>query len=173
MEPGSSFLVVDDDDVFRRRLSQALADRGFVPRDAKDGATALALAGEESPEHAVVDLRMPGMTGLDVVRALHELDPGTRIVVLTGWGSVPTAVEAMRLGATGYLQKPCTVDEILAGFTGQTPADVTQVSLARSEWEHIQRVLADCDGNVSEAARRLKLHRRSLQRKLQKHPPKD
>lgn len=172
IEPGSSFLIVDDDDVFRRRLTQALTERGFSVRDAKDGATALALAQEESPEHVVVDLRMPGMTGLDVVRGLHELDEHTRIVMLTGWGSVPTAVEAMRLGALGYLQKPCTVDEILAAFSGEKPVDVTEISLARMEWEHIQRVLADCEGNVSEAARRLKMHRRSLQRKLQKHPPR-
>lgn len=167
----ASFLVVDDDDVFRARLARALADRGYVVRDVKDGAAALAAARSESPEYAIVDLRMPGMSGLDVVRELRALDEHTKILMLTGWGSVPTAVEAMRLGAVGYQQKPCTADEVLAGFTGGPPATVTEVSLARAEWELIQRVLADSGGNVSEAARRLKMHRRSLQRKLQKRPP--
>lgn len=166
-----SFLVIDDDDVFRERLARALAERGYAVRDAKDGPAALAAARVESPEYAIVDLRMPGMSGLDVVKELRALDEHTKILMLTGWGSVPTAVEAMRLGAVGYQQKPCTVDEVLAAFTGGPPATVTEVSLARAEWELIQRVLADAGGNVSEAARRLKLHRRSLQRKLQKRPP--
>ncbi|MBI1949357.1 MAG: response regulator [Deltaproteobacteria bacterium] len=167
----ASFLLVDDDDVFRQRLARALTERGYAVRDVKDGAAALAAARAESPEYAIVDLRLPGMSGLDVVRELRALDEHTRILMLTGWGSVPTAVEAMRLGAVGYQQKPCTVDEVLAAFTGGVPATVTEVSLARAEWELIQRVLADSGNNVSEAARRLKMHRRSLQRKLQKHPP--
>ena len=116
---------------------------------------------------------MPGLGGLDLVRELHALDEHIVIAVLTGWGSVPTAVEAVKRGALHYLQKPCTVDEILAALGGAPAAEVTEVSLARAEWELIQRVLADCEGNVSEAARRLKLHRRSLQRKLQKHTPRD
>lgn len=171
IDGASSFLIVDDDDVFRERLARALSDRGFSVRDAKDGAAALTAARAESPEYAIVDLRMPGMSGLDVVKELRALDEHTRILMLTGWGSVPTAVEAMRLGAVNYQQKPCTVDEVLAAFTGGAPATVTEVSLARAEWELIQRVLADSGNNVSEAARRLKMHRRSLQRKLQKRPP--
>ena len=173
MDSAASFLIVDDDDIFRERLARALAERGYLVRDAKDGAAALAAARTESPEYAIVDLRMPGMSGLDLVRELRTLDEHTRILMLTGWGSVPTAVEAMRLGAVGYQQKPCTVDEVLAAFTGDAPATITEVSLARAEWELIQRVLADSGNNVSEAARRLKMHRRSLQRKLQKHPPTD
>lgn len=173
IEAGASFLLVDDDEPFRRRLSRALDDRGFAVRDAESGESALLLAREDPPEVAVVDLRMPGMGGMELVRALHALDEHTVVVVLTGWGSVPTAVEAMKSGATHYLQKPCTVDELLSALTGAQPAQVTEVSLARAEWELIQRMLADCQGNVSEAARRLKLHRRSLQRKLQKHPPRE
>ena len=122
----------------------------------------------------------PAASGLDAVRALHELDPGTSIVVLTGYGSIATALEAVRLGATHYLTKPADVDEILAAFArvkataagpeGAAPASAYTPSLARVEWEHINRVLADCDGNVSKAARVLGIHRRSLQRKLSKFP---
>ena len=176
-----SILVVDDDDTFRRRLAQALRDRGFDAREAGDGAAALASARDDSPEMAVVDLRMQGASGLEVLQQLRLVDPSTRVLMLTGYGSIATAVEAMRLGAVGYVTKPADVDEILAGFaraeagkpepSGKEPFKTTP-SLARTEWEHIQRVLADCDGNVSEAARRLGIHRRSLQRKLGKDPPR-
>jgi two-component system response regulator RegA len=173
-----SLLVVDDDDPFRARLARAFRERGFVVREARDGDEALALAREESPELAVVDLRMPGAGGLDVVRGLHEIDPTTRIVVLTGYGSIATAVEAMRLGAVHYVAKPADADDLLAAFARAEPAPPDDVpdaerpvpSLARVEWEHINRVLADCHGNVSQAARLLGLHRRSLQRKLAKYP---
>jgi two-component system response regulator RegA len=172
-----TLLVVDDDDVFRRRLARAFTERGFAVREAADGEAALALAREESPELAVVDLRMPGVGGLDVVRGLHEIDPTTRIVVLTGYGSIATAVEAMRLGAVHYVAKPADADDLLAAFArtdapleAGPAAEPTVPSLARVEWEHINRVLADCCGNVSQAARVLGLHRRSLQRKLAKYP---
>ncbi|MCK6528259.1 response regulator [Myxococcota bacterium] len=172
-----SVLVVDDDDTFRERLVRAFRDRGFEARGAGGGAAALASARSDSPEWAVVDLRMPDASGLDVVRGLKEVDPGTRVVVLTGYGSIATAVEAIRLGATHYLTKPADVDDILAAFAradlppGEAPPPAEVVpSLARAEWEHIQRVLADCGGNVSQAARLLGLHRRSLQRKLSKYP---
>ena len=135
------------------------------------------MAIEESPELALVDLRMPGASGLSLVRTLLEIDPHTRVVVLTGYGSIATALEAVRLGAVHYLQKPADVDEILAAFhrdelpPSESPAPPTHVpSLARAEWEHIQRVLTDCGGNVSQAARLLGVHRRSLQRKLSKYP---
>ncbi|HZI05677.1 MAG TPA: response regulator, partial [Archangium sp.] len=138
---------------------------------------ALALATKDSPELAVVDLRMPGRGGLELVRALHALDASTRIIVLTGYGSIATAVEAVKLGAFNYLPKPADVDDLLLAFT-RGPGEAAQVTedfqpptLARAEWEHIQRVLTDCGGNISEAARRLGLHRRSLQRKLPKYPP--
>ncbi len=172
-----SFLIVDDDRVFRERLARALRDRGFEVRSAANGEEALILAREESPEMAVVDLRMPGMSGLDVLRSLVAIDPATRVVVLTGYGSIATAVEAMRLGAANYLPKPADADDILAAFeraeggAANSPPEILAPSLARAEWEHIHRVMADCDGNISEAARRLGLHRRSLQRKLQKFAP--
>ncbi len=173
-----SLLLVDDDDVLRTRLARALSARGFDVRAAAGPEEAERMAREDSPELAVVDLRMPGGSGLDLVRRLLAIDASTRVVVLTGYGSIATALDAIRLGAVHYLPKPADVDEILAAFDrgGQEPnaaraATFETPSLARAEWEHIQRVLSDCDGNVSEAARRLGLHRRSLQRKLRKYPP--
>lgn len=168
---GCSILVVDDDDVFRERLVRAFRDRGLDPRGAPDVDAALALAREDSPELAVVDLRMPGRSGLDLVQELKAIDAATSVVVLTGYGSIATAVEAMRLGATHYLPKPANADEILSAFTpGQVHVPDEVPSLARAEWEHINRVLTDCAGNVSQAARLLGIHRRSLQRKLGKYP---
>ena len=174
----ASMLIVDDDEILRERLGRALRDRGCEVRLAGDFDDAIAHAAAESPEMAVVDLRMPGRSGLELVRALHDLDAAIQIVVLTGYGSIATAIEAVRLGAVNYLAKPADADDVLAAFARGgaplvapfDPASATP-SLARAEWEHISRVLADCDGNVSEAARRLGLHRRSLQRKLQKYPP--
>jgi len=147
-------------------------------REAEGFDAAIGLASEESPEVALVDLRMPGRSGLELVRALHAIDPATRIIVLTGYGSIATAIEAMRLGAAYYLSKPADADDVLAALARSeapplepAPADYVAPSLARAEWEHISRVLADCGGNISAAARRLGIHRRSLQRKLQKYPP--
>jgi two-component system response regulator RegA len=172
-----SILVVDDDDVFRTRLARAFADRGLDAREARDGAAAVAAATADSPELAVVDLRMPDRSGLDVVRDLKTIDPTTSVVVLTGYGSIATALEAVKLGATHYLTKPANADEILAAFEGRKRAadssrecDRDAPSLARMEWEHVQRILSDCSGNISQAARVLGLHRRSLQRKLSKRP---
>lgn len=175
---GASILVVDDDDLFRARLARALADRGYEARTAAGYDEAIASCEADSPEYAVVDLRMPGRSGMELVRDIKRIDPGTKIVVLTGYGSVATAVEAIRLGATYYVHKPADADDVLAAFArGEaaplepSPQEYRAPSLARAEWEHISRVLSDCGGNVSEAARRLGIHRRSLQRKLQKHPP--
>lgn len=173
-----SMLIVEDDEVFRRRLAQAFRDRGFEVREAADADQAVAAARQDTPEYVVVDLRMPGHSGLDVIRELKALDPATSIVVLTGYGSIATALEAVRLGAQHYLTKPADVDTILAAFEGRTGGEaagaadppVATPSLARVEWEHINRVLVDCGGNVSQAARLLGLHRRSLQRKLSKFP---
>jgi two-component system response regulator RegA len=168
-----SILVVDDDDALRARLGRALTDRGYTVRTGASADLAIESARASSPEWAIVDLKMPGKSGLELVRELLAIDPTTKIVVLTGYGSIATALEAVRLGATHYLQKPAHVDEILSAF-GPAPASgapIESPSLARAEWEHIQRVLADSGGNVSEAARRLGLHRQSLQRKLRKHPP--
>lgn len=176
-EASLTVLVVDDDATFRSRLARAFESRGFDVRSAADGAIALELARAESPEFAVVDLRMPGGSGLDVVRELKEVDPTTNVVVLTGYGSIATALEAVRLGATHYLTKPADVDDILAAFARahRAPGEASPVehpvpTLARAEWEHINRVLTDCGGNITQAARLLGLHRRSLQRKLSKYP---
>ncbi len=173
-----SILVVDDDEILRSRMSRAFRDRGLEVRSAANVDEALEIARAEPPELAVIDLRMPGRSGLELVRALKELDPATRMVVLTGYGSIATAVEAMRLGATNYLPKPADADDVLAALFPEGGPEVglaedpAAPSLARAEWEHINRVLSDCGGNLSEAARRLGVHRRSLQRKLQKHPPR-
>jgi len=177
---GPSLLVVDDDAAFRGRLARALADRGYEVRMAANYDDAVASARADSPEYAVVDLRMPGRSGLELTQELHRIDPATKIVVLTGYGSIATAVEAVRLGAVHYLSKPADADDVLAAFArgeapplSAAPADYSTPSLARAEWEHINRVLTDCGGNISEAARRLGIHRRSLQRKLQKYPPSE
>jgi two-component system response regulator RegA len=175
--PPRSLLIVEDDDRLRSRLARALADRGFETREAGDVSGALAAAREDSPEYVLVDLRLPGGSGLDVVREVKAIDPATTVVVLTGYGSIATAVEAVRLGAAEYLTKPADVDQIVAALT-RTPTAGPGVdgspdrvpSLARVEWEHINRVLADCDGNISKAARLLGIHRRSLQRKLERFP---
>ncbi|HET6611709.1 MAG TPA: response regulator transcription factor [Kofleriaceae bacterium] len=174
-----SILLVDDDEVFRRRLVRAFSERGYDTRWAASFDEAVASATDDSPELAVVDLRMPGRSGLELVAALVAIDPATRVVVLTGYGSIATAIDAIRLGATHYLPKPADADDIIAAFArGQAPPLLppeptydAAPSLARAEWEHINRVLSDCGGNISEAARRLGIHRRSLQRKLQKYPP--
>ena len=177
-----TILVVDDDDVYRTRLMRALTERGFEVRGAGDADQAVASARQDSPEFAVVDLRMPGRSGLELVQELASIDPTTKTVVLTGYGSIATALEAVRLGAVHYLTKPADADEVLGAFSRakkeepvarEEPVAVAprQVpSLARVEWEHINRILVDCDGNISEAARLLGIHRRSLQRKLAKHP---
>ncbi|MFI5184066.1 MAG: response regulator transcription factor [Vicinamibacteria bacterium] len=176
MELARSVLVVEDDEVLRGRLARAFRERGYEAREAKDVADALDQARDETPEYVVVDLRMPGASGLEVVREIKALDPATVVVVLTGYGSIATAVEAVRLGAAHYLTKPADVDDIVAAFgRADGPEAVSAVeptvpSLARVEWEHINRVLTDCGGNVSKAARLLGIHRRSLQRKLTKYP---
>jgi len=176
-EAARSVLVVDDDGTFRARLVRAFQERGDEARGAADVSEALALARADSPEWAVVDLRMPGESGLELVRALLAIDPTTRVVLLTGYGSIATAVEAVKRGAVHVLTKPADLDDITAAFAradlpqGQSlPAPAEVPSLARMEWEHINRVLMDCGGNISQAARLLGLHRRSLQRKLSKYP---
>ncbi len=170
-------LVVDDDRVLRESLVRAFAKRGFDSHGASCFDEAVAAVAEHRPELAVIDLRMQGPNGLDLVRHLAEHHSDIKTVVLTGYGSIATALEAVRLGAVNYLPKPADIQEILAAFDPSASPDASEQSLpapslARAEWEHINRVLADCDGNISEAARRLGLHRRSLQRKLQKRPPK-
>ncbi len=175
VESRPTLLLVDDDGVYRERLAKAITARGYEVRTAADAEAAVALAEAESPELAVLDLRMPGESGLDLLRRLKAIDPTTKILMLTGYGSIATALEAVRLGAVHYLTKPVDVDEILAAFDRDgAPAetlDTETPSLARVEWEHLQRVLNDCEGNLSEAARRLGMHRRSLQRKADRKRP--
>lgn len=173
-----SILIVEDHQMLRERLARAFRDRGFDVRVAGNYDEAIALAESDSPEYAVIDMRMPGRSGLELLRDLKKIDVATKVVVMTGFGSIATAVDAMRLGATNYISKPVDVDDILAAFERAeapplegSPTHYAAPSLARVEWEHIQRVLSDCAGNVSEAARRLNIHRRSLQRKLQKQAP--
>jgi two-component system response regulator RegA len=170
-----TLLLVDDDKTFATVLGEAFETRGFAVRVAHDVPAGLAAAEQESPEYAVVDLKMPGPSGLELVKKLKELDENTRIVVLTGYASIATAVEAIKLGAVHYLAKPADADEILAAFhrtEGDPGAKVADrpLSVARLEWEHIQKVMNECGGNISETARRLGMHRRTLQRKLAKRP---
>lgn len=171
-------LVVDDDEVFRNRLCRALAQRNWEAEPVPDGENALNFARERSPDLVLVDLRMPGKGGLDVVQELRAIDSSMTIIVLTGYGSIPTAISAMKRGADHYLSKPADADQILAAYESLRTApkeapDFPAIvpSLARVEWEHMQRVLSDCGGNLSQAARLLGIHRRSLQRKLAKYPP--
>ena len=174
----NTVLIVDDDERLRTTLVRAFQRRGWDTFAASSGEEAIRLADEYSPELATVDLRMPGESGLTVVRELRALDNTIFIIVLTGYGSIATAVNAVKLGANQYMSKPADVDQILAAFeTGghvQTAAeeDIPVPTLARVEWEHIQRVLTDSRGNISLAAKQLGLHRRSLQRKLSKYPPR-
>lgn len=169
---------MDDDATFRNRLVKALASRGLNAHGAESAAEAVIVAKRVQPERAVVDMRMPGESGLQLISQLVEIDPEMDVIVLTGYGSIASAVEAMRRGAIDYLQKPCDADQILAAFDRHNeeptdPGDSSVPSLARVEWEHIQRVLSDCGGNISETARRLGIHRRSLQRKLFKMQPSE
>lgn len=186
-----SVLLVDDDEPFRERMARALRLRGFTVATAGDLASAVALAAAlPPPDFAVVDLRMPDTTGHQVVEAIVARSPHTKVAILTGYGSIASAVEALRRGAHQYLSKPLDADELASALlrlaapgaatdigypeTGAGAAASVEAtpSLARAEWEHIQRVLADAGGNVSEAARRLGIARRTLQLKLKKYPPR-
>jgi two-component system response regulator RegA len=171
-----TILLVDDDRTFCTALSSALRRRGYKVMMAHNYDDAISEADAWKPERAVVDLRMPGRGGLEVVTELRRRAPSMRIVVLTGFGSIATAVEAMKAGAVHYLTKPADAEEILGAFDRTEPAvDVAAPDNPRSleevEWEHLQKVLTDCGGNISEAARRLGMHRRSLQRKLSRGRP--
>lgn len=170
-------LLVDDDETFCLVMAQALDKRGFDVRVAHHVAAGEQMAEQSPPEYAVIDLNMPGPSGLELVQRLKALDENTRIVVLTGYASIATAVEAIKLGATHYLAKPADADEVMAAFQREDgdsaiAIETRPISVARLEWEHIQKILLECQGNISETARRLGMHRRTLQRKLAKHPVK-
>jgi two-component system, response regulator RegA len=171
-------LVVDDDEAFRNRLCRAFAQRDWEADSVSNGADALTFARDRSPDLVLVDLRMPGMGGLEVIQELRAIDSSMTIIMLTGYGSIPTAISATKRGADYYLGKPADADQILAVYENlrTAPSESQEVpqtvpSLARVEWEHMQRVISDCGGNISQAARLLGIHRRSLQRKLEKYPP--
>jgi two-component system response regulator RegA len=172
-EAAISILLVDDDDRLRERLARAFSERGFTVHAAPDPAAGLALAAAHPIDRAVVDLRMPEASGLSIIAELRRLRPEVQVVIMTGYGSIATAVEAMRLGARDYLTKPCNADQILAAFDVDPEEPAAEPSyeipsLAKIEREHIERVLQECNGNISKAARLLGMHRRTLQYKLAK-----
>jgi two-component system response regulator RegA len=178
MNDRPNLLLAEDDATFSEVLARALVARGFEIMCAHDGAAALRLAVERTPEYALVDLRLPDMSGLNLLEKLKASDENTNVVVLTGYGSIATAVEAVKLGATYYLTKPTTADQVVAAFNRRdasvdVPLAKKPLSVDRLEWEHIQRVLTTAEGNISAAARALNMHRRTLQRKLNKYPPRN
>jgi two-component system response regulator RegA len=171
-------LIIDDDERFRLSVCHAFERRGWEAFGAVDGVEARSLAAEVAPDLTLVDLKMESESGLDVVRNLRELDATGCIVMLTGYGSIATAIEAIKCGADDYLTKPVDVEQILSAFEtlrdrARLRPPMTVPTLARVEWEHIQRVLSDCGGNVSQCAKLLGMHRRYLQRKLLKYPPRE
>ncbi|EKE74554.1 ActR/PrrA/RegA family redox response regulator transcription factor [Celeribacter baekdonensis] len=171
-----SLLLVDDDEPFLRRLARAMEKRGFEVEMAGSVAAGKAIATARPPAYAVVDLRLEDGNGLDVVEVLREKRPDSRIVVLTGYGAIATAVAAVKIGATDYLSKPADANDIvnalLANGDALPPPPENPMSADRVRWEHIQRVYELCDRNVSETARRLNMHRRTLQRILAKRSPR-
>ena len=163
--------LVDDDQVFRETLARSLRRRGHETL-AADGPMALELCRDFQPDAILLDLKMPGDNGLILASKLKAVLPETKIIMLTGYGSIATAMEAVKTGVAGYLTKPADTDQIEAALEGRAPAaEVDVPSLDRVEWEHLQRILVDCDNNISQAARLLGIDRRSLQRKLAKYPP--
>jgi len=175
----NSILVIDDDATFNAVLSRALGRRGFDVISAADAASALLAARARAPAAVVLDLNLGSSSGLSLIRPLLDLAPGCRIVVLTGYASITTAVEAIKLGAMQYFAKPIEIEAIIAAFdphpaieAGVAVPPSDPLSVNRLEWEHIQRVLHEHDGNISSTARALKMHRRTLQRKLAKRPMK-
>ncbi|MFM2129072.1 MAG: hypothetical protein RL477_618 [Pseudomonadota bacterium] len=172
-----TLLIVDDDEPFRTRLAQAMRTRGYKVETAAGVTEALAKVKVAAPEFAVVDLRLIDGYGLDVVPRLREVRPDMRIVILTGYGNIASTVAAVKAGAVDYLPKPADADEVeaalLAGDDGKAPPPERPMSADRVRWEHINRVYELCDRNVSETARRLNMHRRTLQRILAKHSPRE
>ncbi|MCH2168750.1 MAG: ActR/PrrA/RegA family redox response regulator transcription factor [Oceanicola sp.] len=172
----ASLLIVDDDEPFLRRLARAMEKRGFEIELAQSVAAGKAIATARPPAYAVIDLRLEDGNGLDVVEVLREKRPDSRIVVLTGYGAIATAVAAVKIGATDYLSKPADANDVtqalLASGDELPPPPENPMSADRVRWEHIQRVYELCDRNVSETARRLNMHRRTLQRILAKRSPR-
>lgn len=171
-----SLLLVDDDEPFVKRLAKAMEKRGFLPDTAQSVAEGRAKAQTNPPAYAVVDLRLEDGNGLDVIETLRERRPDCRIVVLTGYGAIATAVAAVKIGAIDYLSKPADANDVTNALLARGEAlpqpPENPMSADRVRWEHIQRVYEMCDRNVSETARRLSMHRRTLQRILAKRSPR-
>jgi two-component system, response regulator RegA len=173
-------LLVDDDAVFARVLGRALLGRGFKVRSAAtlEAAAAMLQSGPPAPDFAIVDLNLDGTSGLKLIGAIRGSNPDCRILILTGYASIATAVDAIKLGADQYLAKPVEVEAIIKALLGDQEPDAGSapdetLSVQRLEWEHIQRVLAEHGGNISATSRALKMHRRTLQRKLTKRPSRE
>jgi two-component system response regulator RegA len=176
MTEDRSLLIVDDDAPFRQRLAQAMEKRGYVVTAVESVAAGTAAAQGHPPAYAVVDLRLGDGNGLEVVKAIHGARPEARVVVLTGYANIATAVAAVKTGAADYLAKPTDADAIEAALIAKCsplpPPPEQPMTADRVRWEHIQRVYEQCDHNVSETARRLRMHRRTLQRILAKYAPR-
>jgi two-component system response regulator RegA len=174
--PDPSLLLVDDDEAFVKRLAKAMEKRGFQPETAQSVAEGRARALANPPAYAVVDLRLEDGNGLEVIEALREKRPDCRVVVLTGYGAIATAVAAVKIGAVDYLSKPADANDVTQALLSRGAArpepPENPMSADRVRWEHIQRVYEMCDRNVSETARRLSMHRRTLQRILAKRSPR-
>jgi two-component system response regulator RegA len=174
--PDKSLLLVDDDEPFLRRLAKAMEKRGFEVEMAGSVAAGQAIATARPPAYAVVDLRLGDGNGLDVVEVIREKRADSRVVVLTGYGAIATAVAAVKIGATDYLSKPADATDVMNALLSVPdelpPPPENPMSADRVRWEHIQRVYELCDRNVSETARRLNMHRRTLQRILAKRSPR-
>ena len=172
----NSLLIVDDDEPFLRRLARAMEKRGFEVETADSVAAGTAIATARPPAYAVVDLRLEDGNGLDVVERIHERRGDSKVVILTGYGAIATAVAAVKIGATDYLSKPADANDVMAALLAPDdelpPPPENPMSADRVRWEHIQRVYELCDRNVSETARRLNMHRRTLQRILAKRSPR-
>jgi two-component system response regulator RegA len=174
-----SVLLIDDDATFRGVLARALRRRGLNPIECADHAETLAAARCQAPARAVLDLNIGGVSGLSLIAPLLDISPACRIVVLTGYASIATAVDAVKLGAVHYLAKPIEVDAIVSAFDAagkpriEPALEARPLSVNRLEWEHIQRILSENDGNISQTARVLQMHRRTLQRKLGKRPTRE
>jgi two-component system response regulator RegA len=171
-----TLLIIDDDSPYRQRLAQALEKRGFTVAQAESAEAGIAAAKTQPPRYAVVDLRLADGSGLDVVPEIKKSRPDCRVVILTGYGNIATAVAAIKSGAIDYLPKPADADQVEAALLEHRdalpPPPEQPMTADRVRWEHIQRVYEQCDRNVSETARRLRMHRRTLQRILAKYAPR-
>ena len=172
-----TLLIVDDDKPFRERLAKAMERRGFIVTAVESAAEGISMAKLEPPNYAVLDLRLDDGSGLDVVSVIREAQPESRIIILTGYGNIATAVAAVKAGAIDYLAKPADADQVASALLTRgvdlPPPPENPMSADRVRWEHIQRVYEQCDRNVSETARRLNMHRRTLQRILAKRAPRE